>query len=206
MARTLVHDSLEMAKIAPPTIHVVAGPNGAGKTTFARSFLPEYGCRRFLNADLIAAGLSPLSPATGAIRAARILLEEWEVLTKSKQTFGFETTMSGRVYASRLRQAQEAGYQVNIYYIWIPTVTVVLRRIRQRVAKGGHDVPSKDVKRRFRPSLENFFALYLPIADEALLFDGSARPPKLVAEIRKEEQMINEWKTYEKIKQAIQSR
>lgn len=195
-----------MTKNPPPTIHVVAGPNGAGKTTFARSFLPEYDCRRFLNADLIAAGLSPLSPAAGAIRAARILLEEWDALVELKETFGFETTMSGRGYASRLRQAQEAGYRVNIYYLWLPTVTVALRRIRQRVTKGGHDVPSADVKRRFRPSLKNFFSLYLPIASTALLFDGSSRPSKLVAEIRKEGQIINDWKTYEEIKQAIQSR
>jgi predicted ABC-type ATPase len=197
---------LPMAKKQHPTIHVVAGPNGAGKTTFARTFLPEMGCPHFLNADLIAAGVSPLSPAAGAIRAARLLLAEWDALVEAKASFGFETTLSGRVYVARLLQARERGFQVNIYYLWLPTVTVALRRIRQRVTKGGHDVPAADVKRRFRPSLENFFRLYLPLAEKALLFDGSTRPPKLVAEIQKERQIIRDAKTYEHIKQAIQAR
>lgn len=197
---------VRMARNLHPTIHVVAGPNGAGKTTFARSFLPESGCSHFLNADLIAAGLSPLSPVAGAVRAARILLEEWNSLIKTKATFGFETTLSGRIYAARLQQAREMGYRINIYYLWLPTVTVALRRIRQRVTKGGHNVPPSDVKRRFRPSLENFFELYLPLADEALLFDGSTRPPKLVAEMQKERQTIKDRKTYESIEQIIQAR
>ena len=188
-----------------PTIHVVAGPNGAGKTTFARTFLPELGCTRFLNADLIAAGLSPLSPAAGAVRAARVLLTEWDALVQCKASFGFETTLSGRVYASRLRRAQEQGYTINLYYLWLPSVTVALRRIRQRVTKGGHDVPSVDVKRRFRPSLENFYHLYLPIAEETLLFDGSSRPPKLVAEIQKERQIVWEAEIYGYIKKTIQA-
>ena len=197
---------MQMAKNSLPTIHVVAGPNGAGKTTFARSFLPELGCAHFLNADLIAAGVSPLSPAAGAIRAARLLLAEWDVLVEGKATFGFETTLSGRAYVSRLRQACDQGYRINIYYLWLPAVTVALRRIRQRVTKGGHDVPAADVKRRFHPSLENFFQLYLPLAEEALLFDGSTRPPKLVAEIQKGRQIIKDEKTYEHIKQASESR
>jgi len=195
-----------MSKLPQPTIHVVAGPNGSGKTTFARTFLPESGCAHFLNADLIAAGLSPLSPLAGAIRAARVLLAEWDELIKSKATFGFETTMSGRIYASRLQNAREQGYQINIYYLWLPSVAVALRRIRQRVAKGGHNVPSADVKRRFRPSVENFFKLYLPLADEALIFNGATRPPKLVAEMQKARQIIKDKKTYDRITQNIQAR
>jgi len=197
---------VKMANRSHPTIHVVAGPNGAGKTTFARTFLPELGCPHFLNADLIAAGLSPLSPTAGAIRAARLLLAEWDVLVTDKASFGFETTLSGRAYVPRLLHAREQGYRVNIYYLWLPTVKVALRRIQQRVAKGGHNVPAIDVKRRFRPSLENFFHLYLPLAEKGLLFDGSTRPPKLVAEIQKERQIIKDAKTYEDIQQAIHTR
>ena len=197
---------VQMANNLDPTIHVVAGPNGAGKTTFARTFLPELGCPHFLNADLIAAGLSPLSPTAGAIRAARLLLAEWDVLVEDKASFGFETTLSGRAYVSRLLHACEQGYRINIYYLWLPTVAVALRRIRQRVTKGGHNVPTEDVKRRFHPSLENFFRLYLQLAEKALLFDGSTRPPKLVAEIQKGRQVIRDAKTYEQIQQALQSR
>lgn len=196
--------AVPMTEIAQPTIHVVAGPNGSGKTTFARRFLPASRCAHFLNADLIAAGLSPLSPAAGAIRAARLLLAEWEALAETKESFGFETTLSGKAYVARLFRAREQGYRINIYYLWVPKVGITLFRIRQRVAKGGHDVPQADAKRRFHPSLENFFRLYLPLADEALLFDASMRSPKLVAEIGKGRQTIINPVAYEQIRHAHQ--
>jgi len=189
-----------------PTIHIVAGPNGAGKTTFARSYLPASGCQNFLNADLIAAGLSPLSPATGAVRAARILLEQWDEMLAAGATFGFETTLSGRAYAERLQKARELGYQIHLYYLWLPSVSVALRRIRQRVSKGGHDVPAGDVKRRFLPSLKHFFDMYLPLVDKAVIFDGSTRPPKVVAEIQKAGHTVFNGKLYERIQKAIQAR
>jgi predicted ABC-type ATPase len=189
---------------AAPTIHVIAGPNGVGKTTFARTFLPAVGCRRFLNADLMAAGLSPLSPSAAAIRAARLLLTEWDAAVRAGADFGFETTMSGRAYVARLSRARRLGFQVQMYYLWLPAAAVALRRIRQRVAKGGHDVPVADVKRRFRPSLENFFRLYLPLADVALLFDGSGHPPKLVAEIRKGRQTVRDEEGYARIQRMVE--
>jgi len=132
------------------------------------------------------------------------LLSEWEGLVRAGEGFGFETTMSGKTYAARLTHARERGFTIHLYYLWMPSVTLALRRIRQRVTKGGHNVPVVDVKRRFLPSLRNFFHLYLPLADEASIFDGSRQPTKLVAEFRNGEQIIHHHQTYERIQQAIQ--
>ena len=82
-----------------PNVYVFAGPNGAGKTTFATEFLPDFvKCREFLNADLIAAGLSPFAPETQNMRAGRLLLERIRELSKAQRDFGFETTLAGRMH------------------------------------------------------------------------------------------------------------
>ena len=98
-----------------------------------------------------------------------------------RKSFAFESTLSGRTYAGMLRQARGAGFQVRLCYLWLPSVSMSVRRVRQRVRKGGHDVPEPDLRRRFLPSLRNLFSLYLPLADEALLFNAAAHPPRLVA-------------------------
>jgi predicted ABC-type ATPase len=165
----------------PPIVYVIGGPNGAGKTTFAREFLPAARVVEFLNADLLAAGLSPLQPGAMAVRSARLLLTRWRELVSAERDFAFESTLSGRTYAAMLRQARAAGYAVRLCYLWLPSVAMSERRVRQRVRKGGHDVPEGDLRRRFLPSLRNFFSLYLPLADEALLFNAAGRPPQLVA-------------------------
>ena len=160
---------------------MIGGPNGAGKTTFAREFLPTEAIGEFLNADLLAAGLSPLRPAAMAVRAARLLLSRWRELVAARADFAFESTLSGRTYAAMLREARRAGYSVCLCYLWLPDAKFSLRRVRQRVRRGGHDVPEADVRRRFLPSLQNFFTLYLPLADEAFLFRAATPPPQLVA-------------------------
>ncbi len=92
-------------------IYVIAGPNGAGKTTFANEFLPDFvHCREFLNADLIAAGLSPFAPETQNFRAGRLLLTRIRELIKQRQDFGFETTLSGRGYLPMFKEMNEQGY------------------------------------------------------------------------------------------------
>ena len=192
-----------MAVARSPVLYVIAGPNGAGKTTFAREFLPAADVVEFLNADLLAAGLSPLRPAMMAIRSARLLLSRWRELLAQRRDFAFESTLSGRTYAGMLREARTAGYEVRICYLWLPSVALSLRRVRQRVRMGGHDVPEEDLRRRFLPSLRNFFTLYLPLADEALLFHAGGRPPRLLARWRGTSVVIIEPKIYERIqKQA----
>ncbi len=179
-----------------PVVYVLGGPNGAGKTTFAREFLPAAEIVEFLNADLLAAGLSPLRPEAMAVRAAKLLLTRWRELVAAKVDFAFESTLSGRTYAAMLREAQRAGYVVQVCYLWLPNVKQSLRRVRERVRKGGHDVPTADIRRRFLPSLRNFFALYLPLADEALLFRAASQSPQLIASWKAGHCVILEPETY----------
>lgn len=165
----------------PPVIYAIGGPNGAGKTTFARQFLPTVGVEQFLNADSIAAGLSPLRPEAMAIPAARLLLKRWRELVTARASFAFESTFSGRTYAPMLREAKAAGYVVKINYLWLPSDNASLRRVRNRVRQGGHNVPSDDIRRRYLPSVRNFFELYLPLADVTMLYEATAQPPRRVA-------------------------
>jgi predicted ABC-type ATPase len=167
----------------PPTIYLIAGCNGAGKTTFAREFLPnEVKCLRFLNADEMARGLSPLDPAAGAAKAARLLLREVSDAIRARQTFALETTLSGITYARILANARRRAYAVKLLYLWLPSVALAIRRVRERVRKGGHSVPVADIRRRYTRSLRNLVSLYLPLAEEWTIFDNSGREPRLVAD------------------------
>lgn len=195
-----------MAGSHHPVVYVIAGPNGAGKTTFAREFLPSANVVEFLNVDLLAAGLSPLRPATMSIRSARLLLARWRELVSQRRYFACESTLSGRTYVGMLRAARAAGYEVRLCYLWLPNVGISLRRVRQRVRKGGHDVPEADLRRRFLPSVQNFFSLYLPLATEALLFNAAGRPPQLIARWQGRTALLIEPELYDHIQDQIGAR
>jgi predicted ABC-type ATPase len=161
--------------------YIIAGPNGAGKTTFATEFLPRYAnCRHFINADLIARGLSPFDPGSGLLRAGGIVLERIAELTEARCDFAFETTLSGRAYAPLLRRMKQSGFRLHMFYLWIPSAELALLRIRDRVEGGGHNVPERDVRRRFGRSLTNLFSLYRPLLDTLHFFDNSSDTPRLI--------------------------
>ena len=165
-----------------PCVYLVAGPNGAGKTTFARTFLPDYaGCNEFINADLIAGGLSPFAPEAAALRAGRLLLEQIQRLSSKRLDFGFETTLSGVTHLSLLRRLKARGYYVQLFFLWIPTVEMALARIADRVRRGGHVIPELVVRRRFAKGLRHLFTSYRPLLDSWLLFDNSGAVPRLIA-------------------------
>ena len=125
------------------SVYIIAGPNGAGKTTFAREFLPNYAdCKNFINADLIAQGVSPFSPEEVAFRAGRLMIEEINSYVKHGASFGFETTLSGRSYLNLIRDLTRRRYEVHFFFLWIPNVALALSRVRARVLEGGHDVPA----------------------------------------------------------------
>jgi predicted ABC-type ATPase len=171
-----------MADQPSPNVYIVAGPNGAGKSTFARLFLPEYAdCREFVNADLIAAGLSPFNPEGRAIQAGRLMLERVEALARTRVDFGFETTLAGRGYTSLLRRLKDSGYRVHLFFLWLPSVEMALARVRDRVLAGGHSVPEEVVRRRFSRGLANLFQLYAPLLDSWLVFDNAEEQPRIVA-------------------------
>jgi predicted ABC-type ATPase len=164
-----------------PRCIVIAGPNGAGKTTFAREFLlADAGVENFVNADLIADGLSPLRPGAAAIAASRIFLTELERLAAEKEDFSFETTLSGRGHAPRLHRWRMSGYRIEMVFLQLSSPLVALRRIAARVRQGGHDVPKRDVLRRFVRGWENFESLYRPLLDEWAVYDNSGKHPRLV--------------------------
>jgi predicted ABC-type ATPase len=126
-----------------PIIYLIAGCNGAGKTTFAKEFLPSIGVIRFLNADEIARGLSPLKPEAVAFKAGRLLLSELRELIDQRKTFALESTLSGRTYVNIFEDAKQQGYRIELHFVWIPDAREAIRRVRQRVIEGGHDVPSR---------------------------------------------------------------
>ena len=164
------------------TAYVIAGCNGAGKTTFARRFLPEFAdCRQFLNADLIAAGLSPFAPETQNVRAARLLLERIKELRKARENFGFETTLAGRGYARLLTNMRAEGYKISLSFLWLPTPELALVRVANRVSQGGHSVPEPDIRRRWASGLGNFFQLYRSCVDTWSFYDASRPRPELIA-------------------------
>jgi len=165
-----------------PTIYVIAGPNGAGKTTFASEFLPNFvDCREFLNADLIAAGLSPFAPESQNVRAGRLLLERIKELGEAKQDFGFETTLSGRSYVRLLKDMQQQGYRVVLFFLWLPSADMAVSRVANRVRQGGHNVPEVDIRRRYVSGQRNLFQLYRPLVNAWWLYDASRLPPSLIA-------------------------
>lgn len=165
-----------------PRCIVIDGPNGAGKTTFAREFLPRFAnIREFVNADLLAAGLSPFAPERAAVAAARLMLERIHQLARKRSNFGFETTLAGRGYAPMLRRMKDCGYQLHFIFMWLPSADLALARVANRVRMGGHSVPEPIIRRRFRAGLANFFKLYRPLADEWELFDSSQDPLRWVA-------------------------
>jgi predicted ABC-type ATPase len=162
-------------------ILVVAGPNGAGKTTFAREFLPrEAGCPTFVNADLIADGLSPFDPGRAAIRAGRIMLRLMAEHVEKGQSFAFESTLAGRNYARSIPRWRAAGYRVTIFFLSLPSPEMAIARVAERVRQGGHDIPEDTIRRRFIAGQENFESLYKPIVDDWVLYDNSGEDPVMV--------------------------
>ena len=158
--------------------YIIAGPNGAGKTTFAIDLLPEEAqCKHYINADLIAKGLSPFEPELAAIQAGRLMLSEIEKCIKSNTSFAFETTLSGLSYRRKIEAWREIGYEIILYYFSLPTVEMAIERVKLRVSQGGHNIPKQDIRRRFERSKKNFDHVYKHIVDVWVMFDTSGIVP-----------------------------
>lgn len=162
-------------------IIIIAGPNGAGKTSFARSFLPkEAQCLRFINADLIAAGLSPFAPEVAAIKAGRIMLEEITACVRREESFAFETTLSGLGYLMHIQQWRAQGYLVSIYFLALPNVEAAIARVAERVRQGGHNIPEPVIRRRFITGLRNFEQHYRAAVNAWAKYDNTGDTPVLL--------------------------
>jgi len=166
-----------------PRCVIIAGPNGAGKTTFAREYLVHEGrIIHFVNADLIAAGISPLKPELALVTSGKLLLKEVDRLVAERRDFAFESTLSGRAYLSKIKDWKIAGYRIEIIFLKLTSPKLSIKRITDRVRQGGHFIPSADVKRRFKRGWDNFIRLYRPLADEWAVYDNSGETFILIEE------------------------
>lgn len=155
-------------------LYIIAGCNGAGKTTASLTILPEIlGCNEFVNADNIAAGISPFNVEGVAVEAGRIMLHRINELLIEGVDFAIETTLATRSYTSLVRRAQNAGYSVSLIYIWLNSPELALQRVAVRVKKGGHNIPENVVRRRYTKGISNLFKLFMPICDTWIAADNS---------------------------------
>jgi len=137
----------------------------------------EFGVREFVNADSIAAGLSAFNPEGVAFQAGRILLERVRDLAEGRKDFAVETTLAGRGYLMWIRRLRSEGYRFHLFFLTLPSEELAIQRVAARVQMGGHGIPEKTIRRRFRAGLHNFFRLYRPEADHWSLFDSSHPAP-----------------------------
>ncbi len=166
-----------------PICYIVAGANGSGKTTFANAFLPNEGnCINFVNADLIAAGLSPFNPEGVAIEAGKLLLNKIENLVSRRESFAFETTLSGLNYVKRINAWKAKGYEVVLFFLKLPNCSMAIERVKLRVSEGGHNIPEKTIERRYKKGWDNFNHTYKPLVDSWVVFDNSSGVPIVIEE------------------------
>ena len=162
-------------------IIIIAGANGSGKTTFAREILPnEASCPTFINADLIAAGLSPFSPESASIQAGKLMLAMIDTLVAEEKSFAFETTLSGKGYERKIPIWRELGYHVKLVFLQLPDVEIAIERVAERVRQGGHNIPEATIRRRFDAGIYNFQHRYKPLVDSWFHFETVDDSPRLI--------------------------
>ena len=155
-------------------LYIIAGCNGAGKTTASFTILPEVlDCKEFINADEIAKGLSPFQPESVAMQAGRIMLARMDELLQKGETFAFETTLATKSYKQKIEWAQANGYEVTLLFFWLDSPNMAKERVAQRVAEGGHSIPSETIERRYHNGITNLFAIYIDMVDICYIFDNS---------------------------------
>ena len=164
-------------------LYIIAGCNGAGKTTASFTILPEIlNCKEFVNADEIAKGLSPFQPEKVSFEAGRIMINRVNELLAIRENFAFETTLATKSYKSKVINAQQNNYNVTLLFFWLENVELAIERVRTRVLEGGHNIETEVIKRRYKNGMKNLFEIYLPIADEVMIFDNSEGKSLLIAE------------------------
>jgi len=166
-----------------PSVVILAGPNGAGKSTVAPALLRgALAVNEFVNADVIASGLSAFDPDSAAIAAGRVMLARIRELASQRVNFAFETTLASRSFAPWLRKLVTSGYTAHLVFLWLPSADFAFDRVAERVRTGGHNVPSETVRRRYAAGLRNFFQLYQPLVSGWVMYDSSGPVPRPVAE------------------------
>jgi len=157
-----------------PHLVVLAGPNGSGKTTTAPTLLKgKLGLGEFVNADLIAGGISVFDPDLAAMAAGRVLLARLNQLAARRADFAFETTLAGHSFAPWIGRLKAQGYRFHLVFLWLSSPELAVARVADRVRMGGHSVPEATIRRRYHAGLRNFFALYQPLTTTWEIVDNS---------------------------------
>jgi len=165
-----------------PTLYIIAGCNGAGKTTASYTILPEMlKCKEFVNADIIAKGISPFQSDKVAFEAGRVMLQRIQQLIDAKETFAFETTLSTKSYKNIVKDCKAKGYKVVLLFFWLNSPNLAIERIKIRVSQGGHNIPNDIVKRRYKRGLENFFKIFMRLCDSWEFTDNTNYIPNTIA-------------------------
>jgi predicted ABC-type ATPase len=166
-----------------PHIIAVAGPNGAGKTSRAPNILRDmFGLIEYVNADTIAQGLSAFGSEAVAFDAGRAMLKRLHKLADARESFAFETTLSGRAYLPWIRRQKDQGYEFHVMYFWLRSQELAIQRVAQRVRAGGHNVSIEVIRRRYIIGARNFLKLYQPLANSWGVYDNSvSHNPRLIA-------------------------
>jgi predicted ABC-type ATPase len=165
-----------------PNLYIIAGCNGAGKTTASYTVLPELlNCNEFVNADNIAAGLSPFNPESVALEAGRIMLQRIDELLNREVDFAFETTLSTRSYVALVKRAQQKGYEVTLLFFWLSSPKIAMQRVATRVNEGGHNIPIDVIERRYYRGIKNLISLYIPLVKTWFVIKNMDTGPEVVA-------------------------
>jgi predicted ABC-type ATPase len=194
--------------VAAPQVLIIAGPNGAGKTTVSRAVIADsLGIAEFVNADIIAQGLSGFDPERAALQAGRIMLTRLKELAAARHNFAFETTLASRTFAPWLADLVQSGYEFNLVFVWLSAPSLAVQRMHARVRKGGHFVPPDIVRRRYRRGIANFIHIYMPLATRWIAYDnsGQAGPVRIASQNRGEEPVIlnsHPWRALQKTANA----
>ena len=174
-----------------PKLYIIAGCNGAGKTTASFTILPEVlGCKEFINADEIAKGLSPFQPENVAMQAGRIMLARMDELLQKGETFAFETTLATKSYKQKIELAQANGYEVTLLFFWLDSPNIAKKRVAQRVAEGGHNIPLETIERRYYNGIANLFTIYIDMVDICYIFDNSEGRKELIAQKERHKDIV----------------
>ena len=180
---------LIMSKL--PKLYIIAGCNGAGKTTASFTILPKIlGCKEFINADEIAKGLSPFQPESVAVQAGRIMLARMDELLQKGATFAFETTLATKSYKQKIEWAQANDYEVTLLFFWLDSPNIAKKRVAQRVAEGGHNIPLETIERRYYNGIANLFTIYIDMVDICYIFDNSEGRKELIAQKERHKDIV----------------
>ena len=172
-------------------LYIIAGCNGAGKTTASFTILPEVlDCKEFINADEIAKGLSPFQPESVTMQAGRIMLARMDELLQKGETFAFETTLATKSYKQKIEWAQANDYEVTLLFFWLDSPNMAKKRVAQRVAEGGHSIPSETIERRYHNGIANLFAIYIDMVDICYIFDNSEGRKELIAQKERHKDIV----------------